>query len=77
MIELKSVGTPTIGDRIRDMNDDELVDFLCVSNCNHCVFWNAKLEHCTDQKSKTKPETLGCAEGHRRWLRQPAEEDNT
>ena len=77
MIELKSVGTPTNGDRIRDMNDDELVDFLCVSNCNHCVFWNAKLEHCTDQKSKTKPETLGCAEGHRRWLRQPAGECKT
>ena len=28
MIELKSVGTPTIGDRIRSMTDEELADFL-------------------------------------------------
>ena len=28
MIEMKSVGTPTIGDRIRSMTDEELADFL-------------------------------------------------
>lgn len=77
MIELKSVRTPTNADKIRAMSNKELVDFLCVSNCNHCVFWNAKLEHCTDRKSKMKPETLGRAEGHRRWLRQPVEECKT
>ena len=73
MIELKSVRTPTNGDRIRAMSDKELAEVIecpCGMNAELCV---------------EEPTCLDCCIA---WLRQPAgegkrrsrthkEEDNT
>ena len=57
MIELKSVGTPTNGDKIRAMSDEELAEFI---SCPH----DLDLEICSG-----KGTCLDCCID---WLHQPA-----
>ena len=66
----------TNADRIRSMIDDELAEFLThinPTNCQDCAFshgWRCQPDR--DDYSDFKK----CEEGRKRWLQQPAEEDD-
>ena len=63
-------------DRIRSMSDEELAEFLTdinPTNCQDCGFshgWRCQPDR--DDYSDFEK----CEEGRKRWLRQPAEEDD-
>lgn len=65
----------TNADRIRAMSDEELSEFLThmnPTNCQDCAFshgWRCQPDR-DDYSSFEK-----CKEGRKRWLQQPAEED--
>lgn len=65
----------TNADRIRDMNDEELAEFLvhiAPTNCRDCEFscgWRCQ----PDRQDYSDAEK--CKEGRRRWLQQPVKED--
>ena len=66
----------TNADRIRNMSDEELAEFLThinPTNCQDCAFshgWRCQPNR--DDYSDFEK----CEEGRKRWLRQPAEEDD-
>ena len=78
MIELKSVGTPTIGDKIRAASDEEIAEFIIND------YLDNKIHFC-----KSKPECDAILDSGRAitgemcrkciidWLRQPAGECKT
>ena len=65
---------PTNADRIREMSDEELAEFLTYinpTNCQECAFshgWSCQPDR--DDYSDFEK----CEEGRKRWLQQPAEE---
>lgn len=67
--------TITNADRIRAMSDEELADFLVGYNsCQQCAFsfgWICAPDR-EDYSDFGK-----CMEGRKRWLQQPAEEEQT
>lgn len=70
------VGKPmTNADRIRYMTDEELAEFLThinPTNCQDCAFshgWRCQPDR--DDYSDFEK----CKEGRKRWLKQPAEDD--
>ena len=92
MIELKSVGTPTNGDRIRSMTDEELAEWIDKMfnegrddwepiGCYSCI--NYGTHHADKANIGTKEEYLyECKDcefenGLLDWLHQPAGECNT
>ena len=66
----------TNADRIRSMTDEELAEFLThinPTNCKDCAFsygWRCQ----PDREDYSDLEK--CEEGRKRWLQQPAEEDD-
>ena len=66
----------TNADRIRAMSDEELAKFLAhinPTNCQDCAFshgWRCQPDR--DDYSDFEK----CKEGRKRWLKQPAEEDD-
>ena len=78
MIELKSVGTPTNGDKIRDVSDEEMAEFILANDlgdeihfckskpeCNAIVYSGGTITHEMCMKC--------CID----WLHQPAGECKT
>ena len=72
----KKFGARTNADRIRAMSDEELAEFLThinPTNCQDCAFshgWRCQPNR--DDYSDSEK----CEEGRKRWLQQPAEEDD-
>ena len=74
MIELKSARTPTNGDKIRAMNDEELAKELTKNPsipCRMCEYWNNELSYCG------APNGFTCVTAYAEalmldWLHQPA-----
>ena len=79
MIELKSVRTPTNGDRMRARSDEELAKELTKNPpipCRICEYWNNELSYCG------APNGFTCAAAYAEaltldWLHQPAGECKT
>ena len=74
MIELKSVRTPTNGDKIRAMSDEELAEFLFKVLNSGCfgegVF---PYHHCPpDMANSREEQKVICLKCGLDWLRQPA-----
>lgn len=69
--------TITNADRIREMDDNELAEFLMEcnpANCQQCAFssgWRC------DPDREDYSDAEKCTEGRKRWLQQPAEEEQT
>ena len=67
----------TNADRIRGMDDNELAEFLMEcnpANCQQCAFssgWRC------DPDREDYSDAEKCTEGRKRWLQQPAEEEQT
>lgn len=67
----------TNADRIRAMDDKELAEFLMEcnpANCQQCAFsygWRC------DPDREDYSDAEKCTEGRKRWLQQPAEEEQT
>ena len=64
MIELKSVGTPTIGDKIRGMSDEELAVWLVGATV--CERVCGEDEYCHGNE---------CVKRVTDWLKQPVKEE--
>ena len=68
----------TNADRIRDMTDDELVNWIADINpfyCQTCVYAKpCRLEY--DVETVNYAEKYDCKDGILQWLQQPAEEDD-
>ena len=70
------IPVPTNADRIRAMSDEELAEFLThinPTNCQDCAFcrgWRCQSDR--DDYSDFEK----CEEGRKRWLQQPAEEED-
>ena len=66
---------PTNADRIRSMSDEELAKFLThinPTNCQDCAFSHGW--HCQPDRDDYSGFEK-CKEGRKRWLQQPAEEE--
>ena len=74
--ECKLGAKKTNADRIRSMSDEELAEFLTYinpTNCKDCAFSNGwRCQPDRDDYSDFEK----CKEGRRRWLQQPAEEND-
>ena len=78
MIELKSAGTPTIGDRIRAASDEEIAEFIIndyLDNKSH--FCKNKPECVAILDSDGTITNEMCMKCCIEWLRQPAGECKT
>ena len=72
MIELKSARTPTNGDKIRDMSDEELAAWICLPDCTAeryetCFTITAEKRFDVPYDQQTEP-----LQNVLDWLHQPA-----
>ena len=73
MIELKSVGTPTIGDRIRDVSDEEMAEFILANDLDDEIHFCKNKPECDailDSDGTITNEM--CRKCCIDWLHQPA-----
>ena len=78
MIELKSVGTPTIGDRIRAASDEEIAEFILANDLDNEIHFCKSTPECNaimDSGGTVTDEM--CRKCIIDWLRQPAGECKT
>ena len=73
MIELKSVGTPTIGDRIRAVSDEEMAEFILANDLDDEIHFCKSTPECNAimDSGGTIPDEM-CRKCCIDWLHQPA-----
>ena len=75
MIKLKSVRTPTIGDKIRDVSDEEMAEFILANDLDDAIHFCKSEPECDaffDSGGTVTHEM--CMKCCIEWLRQPAGE---
>ena len=78
MIELKSVRTPTNGDRIRNVSDEEMAEFILANDLDDEIrFCKSKPECNAILDSGGTITNEMCRKCGIEWLRQPAGECKT
>ena len=74
MIELKSVRTPTIGDRIRDVSDEEMAEFILANDLDDEIHFCKRTPECNAILDSGRAITHEmCGKCVLDWLHQPAE----
>lgn len=73
MIELKSVGTPTIGDKIRDVSDEEIAEFIIANDLDDEIHFCKSTPECNAILDSGRAITHEmCRKCVLDWLHQPA-----
>ena len=75
MIKLKSVRTPTIGDKIRDVSDEEMAEFILANDLDDAIHFCKSEPECDaffDSGGTVTHEM--CMKCCIEWLHQPAGE---
>lgn len=77
MIELKSVRTPTNGDKIRAASDEEMAKFILKSGLDETIRFCKSKPECNEimDSGGTITDEM-CRKCCIEWLRQPAEEEH-
>lgn len=78
MIELKSVRTPTNGDRIRAASDEEMAEFILANDLDEEIHFCKSKPECNAilYSGGTITDEM-CRKCCIEWLHQPVEEDKT
>ena len=78
MIELKSVGTPTNGDKIRAASDEEIAEFIIANDLDDAIHFCKSEPECDAILDSGRVITGEmCRKCVIEWLRQPAGECET
>ena len=73
MIELKSVGTPTIGDKIRSASDEEIAEFILANDLDDEIHFCKSTPECNAIMDSGRAITHEmCRKCCIDWLHQPA-----
>ena len=78
MIKLKSVGTPTNGDKIRDVSDEEMAEFILANDLDDEIHFCKSTPECNAILDSGRAITHEmCRKCVLDWLRRPAGECKT